>query len=569
MKFVVVVFLALSSVLSASALDRNAFTFINYNLTVQLEPEQHRLGASGRITLRNDSSVTQKNAALQISSTLTWRSIQADGKPLQFVSQPYESDIDHTGDLSEAIITLPKEVAPKGQVDLDVRYEGTIPLDATRLTRIGTPKDVAAHTDWDQISTDFVGVRGIGYVTWYPVSTEAASLSEGDTVFETIGRWKAREHGSHMALTVTSTADGKLFASGSMSPATIAPNDGTKSAVSATVADLSQSVPTIVSGDYLELAAGKQSLISYTKGYEAEAKLYADALAKAELSLSDMIKPAPLKVVQLPDASAAPFATEGILSTPLLPNVNSAVESLLVYAAARTSVKASYLWIREGLAHLAQARRVEQQEGRLAAIEYLNLHLPALLEIEKEAVSKTGDDRSTPPAQRALTDGIDDIYLQTKSMFVFWMLKDMLGDANFNSTMMTMSRGATSNDPKSLQQLVQSPDRDLAWFFDDWVYHDRGLPDFKVESVYSSKTATGYLVTITVDNLGSAGAEVPVALRTEGGPIGKRLVVRGKSKASLRMDTNSVPLDVTVNDGSVPESDTSNNTYMIPTASAK
>jgi len=283
-----------------------------------------------------------------------------------------------------------------------------------------------------------------------------------------------------------------------------------------------------------------------------------------------MVQPGPLRVVQLPDASAAPFATEGILFTPLLPNINAAVESLLIYATARTSVVTPHLWIREGLAHFAQARRVEQQEGRFAAIEYLNLHLPALLEIEKEASgSKTGDDRSIPTAQRALTDGVDDIYLQTKSMFVFWMLKDMLGDASFNSTMMTMSRSGTSNDPKSLQQLVQSPDRDLAWFFDDWVYHDRGLPDFKVESVYSSKTATGYLVTITVDNLGLAAAEVPVALRTESGPIGKRVVVRGKSKASLRMDTNSVPLDVTVNDGSVPESDTSNNTYTIPRANTK
>ena len=44
---------------------------------------------------------------LQISSSLDWRSIRAGGKQLQFVSQPYTSDIDHTGALSEAIVTLP------------------------------------------------------------------------------------------------------------------------------------------------------------------------------------------------------------------------------------------------------------------------------------------------------------------------------------------------------------------------------------------------------------------------------------------------------------------------------
>ena len=54
---------------SASALDREAFTFTRYDLTVRLEPEQHRLGVRGRITLRNDSTEPQHIAALQISST--------------------------------------------------------------------------------------------------------------------------------------------------------------------------------------------------------------------------------------------------------------------------------------------------------------------------------------------------------------------------------------------------------------------------------------------------------------------------------------------------------------------
>jgi hypothetical protein len=568
MKFVLVVFLTLSSAITGFALDRDAFTFVNYTLTVQLEPEQHRLAAYGRVTLRNDSSSPQKNAALQISSTLSWRAIRADGKPVQFLTQPYESDIDHTGELSEAIVTLPREIPPKGEVDLDVRYEGVIPLDATRLTRIGTPKDIATHTDWDQISPEFTAVRGVGYVTWYPVSMDAVSLSDGDTVFETLGKWKARARGSRMTLTVASTAEGKLFTTGSVSPAVVGPNEGAKSMASSTMLDLSQSVPTFVGGNYLEQKLGSWSSVEYISGYEAEANLYAAVLAKAATSVSQMVKPAPLRVVQLPDASAAPFASEGILLAPLLPNVNPAVESLLVYASARTSIVTPELWIKEGLAHFSQVRWVEQQKGRAAAIEYLNAHLPALLQVEKESAESQADaGKTNPSSQRSLASGIDDIYLQTKSMYAFWMLKDMLGDAVFNSAMMSRNLAGEKND--SLLQSLQSPDYDLSWFFDDWVNHDHGLPDFKVASVYSSKTAAGYLVTITVENLGSAGAEVPVALRTEGGPLGKRVLVRGKSKASIRMDTSSVPLDVTVNDGSVPESDTSNNTYTIPTDDTK
>ncbi len=63
-------------------------------------------------------------------------------------------------------------------------------LDATGLTRIGVPAEVARHSDWDQIDKLFSAVRGIGYVAWYPVATESANLSEGNSVFETVARWR-------------------------------------------------------------------------------------------------------------------------------------------------------------------------------------------------------------------------------------------------------------------------------------------------------------------------------------------------------------------------------------------
>ena len=188
----------------AHALDREAFTFTNYDLDVHIESEQQRLAVRGKITLRNDSTSPQRNLTLQISSSLDWRSIQLDGKPVQFISQPYTSDIDHTGALSEAIVTLPREVSAKGIVELEIGYEGIIPLDATRLTRIGLPEERARHSDWDQIGKSFTAVRGIGYVAWYPVATESANLSEGDSVFETVARWKTRELEAEMKIKLSS-----------------------------------------------------------------------------------------------------------------------------------------------------------------------------------------------------------------------------------------------------------------------------------------------------------------------------------------------------------------------------
>src|ERR1035438_8276441 len=198
----------------AWALDREAFTIAKYDLVITLEPAQQRLGARGKITLRNDSTHPQKIAALQISSSLNWRSIRVDGKPVQFVSQPYMSDIDHTGALSEAIVTLPAEIKPKESVELEIGYEGVIPLDTTRLSRVGVPQEIAKHSSWDQISPSFTAVRGAGYVAWYPITTESVDFSEGNSLFEVTNRWKKREQDASMKLSLstdTGTYDRNLL----------------------------------------------------------------------------------------------------------------------------------------------------------------------------------------------------------------------------------------------------------------------------------------------------------------------------------------------------------------------
>ena len=148
----------------AFGLDREAFAFTNYELQVQLDPAQHGLAATGFVTLRNDSDVPQKSAALQISSSLTWIAIKLmpGEKVVTYVTHPYESDVDHTGSLSEAVVTLPQAVAPGGSVQLEVTYSGQILPDATRLEGVGAPKETAAANDWDQVSTDFTAVRGAG-----------------------------------------------------------------------------------------------------------------------------------------------------------------------------------------------------------------------------------------------------------------------------------------------------------------------------------------------------------------------------------------------------------------------
>jgi hypothetical protein len=230
----------------------------------------------------------------------------------------------------------------------------------------------------------------------------------------------------------------------------------------------------------------------------------------------------------------------------------------IVYAKARHLVSSPRAWIQDGLAHYAQVAFIAEDAGRQAALDYLNAHSSPLLEAEKTKP------HASEEAARSLINSPDDLYLQTKAMNVWWMLRDMLDNPSLE--FLLNYRPSEDNDGAYLQRVVEKQtQRDLQWFFDDWVYRDRGLPDFRVDSVYPRPIVDGgYMVTVTIENLGDAGAEVPVILRLESGDIVKRLKVRAKSKAAVRIQTASIPREVVVNDGSVPESDTSNNLFKVP-----
>jgi hypothetical protein len=536
MKFFCVVCILGGLCFPGFALDREAFTFTHYDLNLRVEPEQQRLGVRGKITLRNDSTKPQTNLSLQISSSLDWRSIRIAGKPAHFVTQEYNSDLDHTGAFSEAIVDLPQALPPKATIELEIAYEGVIPLDTSRLTRIGVPQDKAKHTDWDQISRSFTAVRGIGYVTWYPVATEDASFSEGNSVAETIGRWQAREADAEMSVSVESTWATPIF-----SGAVERTGSGSSKTRQFSIVGLGFNVPTFVIADYEKLTPKGHDNISihYLAGQQDRAETYSEVASQVEPIIP--VHPAGLKIMALPDPDAQPFVTEGMLLTPLNAPMTNEAELSIVYAEGRQAVKSSRAWIQDGLAHFAQAQFIEKHKGRQAALDYLTSHATGLI-----ASEKTHDDRD---ATRALINSADDLYLQVKAVYVWWMLNDMLGKLPVEA--LQEYRTAEDRDPTYLPKLIEKQSqRDLQWFFDDWVYHDRGLPDFRVASVFSTPVDTGgFLVTITIENLGDAGAEVPLTLQYTGGEV--------------RIETPAAAQQVTVNDGSVPESDTSNNVYKI------
>lgn len=541
------------------ALDREAFTLTKYDLNVRLEPEQQRLGVRGKITLRNDSGSPQRNATLQISSSLNWSSITFEGKPVEYVTQQYVSDIDHTGALSEAIVVLPETVAPGQSVEVEIGYEGVIPQDTTRLTRIGVPADQAKHADWDQISSSFTAVRGIGYVAWYPIATEAVSLVDGDALPQAVSRWKQTERESQFNVGLCTTEKSPQPNTIALMNSPVAELSGADAAGSSCTEfrfdHLRDVVPTFAAGQYGEVSRPVVD-IHFLPDHRSGADNYSSAINEVSPLVTkwfgDHRLPGQAKgqTIDLGDDDAS-FASG---NTVLMPLASGDTKLLLSAAQQLTNLffPSPRAWIHDGLSSYAQARLIEEKEGRKAAIDYLESHRKGLLETEQGDRSRTNDN--------SLISASDAFRVETKAMYVWWMLRELVGENALDASLADY-KASEDNDPRYVQKLIEThAHKNLQWFFDDWVYQDHGLPDLRIASVYSSGLPSGgYMVTVTVANSGGAGAEVPVTAQMEGSEASERLMVPGKSQASVRIQLASPPVKVTVNDGSVPESDTSNN----------
>jgi hypothetical protein len=547
------------------ALNREAFTITKYDLEIRLEPEQQRLGARGKITLRNDSAEPQKVVALQLSSSLNWRAIRVNDKGVQFVSQPFASDIDHTGGLSEAIVTLPAAINPKDSVEVEIGYEGVIPLDATRLARVGVPSEIARHTSWDHIGVSFTAVRGAGYVAWYPITTESADFSESNSLFEVADRWKAREAGSEFDLVLTAqdspAGTTPILLCGAEASRPSADGDDRAAHVECSWRPLGTVAPTFAMADYAEESKPPLKLFSL-RGHEGGAGKYSSALEPATKFVTEWFgKPgASVSIADFADPHAAPFESGTLLMVSMAGEDTKLAGINLVHELVHSALSSPRPWVYEGLAHFGEAMYREQQGGRQAALDFLSIHRATFVDAEKDVAAAPAKNAGQP-----LINTFDETYYRSKAAYVWWMLRDLVGDDALKSVIGKYRAAEDTKDPKYAEGLVESAaKRDLSWFFDDWVYQDRGLPDFRVQSAHPWKTEKqAPMITVTLENLGPAGAEVPFTVRCEGGDVSKRLEVRARSTATMRVELPGAPLEIVVNDGSVPESDLTNNVFKI------
>jgi len=564
--------------LPAMALDRNAFLFTRYDLQVRLDPHQHGLSVEGTVEVRNASRSPQSQVALQISSSLHWLSVLADGAEVEWLEQGYTSDIDHTGLLHEAIVKLDKPLAPGGSLRLNVRYSGTVQKDTTRLERIGTPADIARRSDWDEISDGFTALRGAGFVVWYPVSMDAANLSQGDELFEILRDWREHEASAllrvHLSRAAPAEGDGSKY--------TFVTN-GTESATGPEITSEFRGVdPVIVLlGDPAESTDRPRVAAYCTVPHSNYAR---DYMAAAETVIPPLevwfgTPRRKVVIVELTDPNALPYDAGAYYFVPMrsvLPA--AAAEVAMARPVAHAMLDSPRPWIREGLTGFAQALIRERQAGRRAALAYLGQFSSALVVAEAESNNlqpssrPPGENSSAQPpviAPQSLINTADDVFFRTKAAYVWWMLRDMVGDRGLQWAL-ARYQPAADHDTAYMQRLIEKQDggkRDLEAFFDDWVYRDRGLPQLRVVSAYVRHTLGEQTVTaVTVENLGGAWCEVPVTVRSAIGENTVRLVVPGKSTAMIRVPFEAAPNEAEVNDGSIPEAERRDNVVPVTVA---
>jgi hypothetical protein len=188
-----------------------------------------------------------------------------------------------------------------------------------------------------------------------------------------------------------------------------------------------------------------------------------------------------------------------------------------------------------------------------------------LIRIEKTAES--APESANWAERNSLINTNDQLLYTGKAAYVWWMLRDIVGDTALTKAIAAY-RPEQDRDAAYVQQLIEAQStsrRNLQPFFDSWVYHDYGLPDLRIDATNARQTVEStYVVSVTVENRSRVWVEIQAAVRSANGEARlARLQVPGNAKSTTRIAFQGVPTIAEINDGSVPELDTSNNKMQV------
>jgi aminopeptidase N len=135
-----------------------------------------------------------------------------------------------------------------------------------------------------------------------------------------------------------------------------------------------------------------------------------------------------------------------------------------------------------------------------------------------------------------------------KSLFVFHMLRQYLGDEKFWAALRQFyeSHRYRLAAWKDLQAAFsRAAGEDMSWYFDQWV-NRTGLPDISLESAWTEHSGRGHAVMFTLTQGDPPFIlYVPVVIRTEAGDI-ERTVRLSEGRKTFTVDTESRPLSLAI-----------------------
>jgi hypothetical protein len=532
--------------------------------------------------------------------------------------------------MSEAVVALPQPLAPGVSLSLTALYSGAITPSVERLERIGAPSDQALGADWDSIAatnpdgqTGGTALRGFGNVLWFPVSAPPVFLGDGAKLFQAVGRARLRQSAAtvrlRLAVEYTGDPPDAAFFCGRRQPlAAISDNANLPAAESPGIATaLFDSQPlgfrplslfiTDRPPSQTGTPANPALIAAVTSHYDA-LPVYSAAAALVEPLITDWLGPQPLSSLNLLDHPGQPFQDDALLVLPMRAADPATLAPSLAHALTHLWLHSAHPWIDEGLAQFLGLLWIERTSGRAAALAQLQDATRSLALIEPEnphsagcpihdssivmggveqdtsheCASSSSSSSNAPslpntaaaslsPAGESLTAATGEAFYRTKAAAVWWMLRSIVGDDALKQALQAYRKDPKIDlDPAGLQHTLENAShKDLNWFFDDWVYRDRGLPDLSIVNVTPSQLIsraglpTGWLVAVEVRNDGYAAAEVPITVSSATTSDTQRLRIPGRSSASTRFIFAGTPQQVEVNDGSVPETQSSLHTRQL------
>ena len=560
--------------------DRQAVTLTSLDLDVHLQTAAQQIVVRALVTVRNTGKAPLARIPLQISSSLNWERIRIGGRDLSFPVATLNSDADHTGQLHEAEVPLAESLAPDDTVQLDVTYSGAIVATAQRLITVGTPEDAALHSDWDQISPSFTGLRGFGNVVWYPVSSVPVILGDGARLFDEIGVHKLRLSGAVFRLRLTvefrhGEAPTVAVVNGHPLSLNVSDPQGSDDVARVATGSIENSMLAFEAPS-LFVAARRLHPGKHLDAYavpedEVAVKSWLAAAANVAPFIERWLGPQPqsqLTLLDLPDPDDVPWEAGPLLAVSLRASPPDQISGVLAHALTHAWMGSRPFWLAEGAANFMGAVWTERHQGRDKAVASLESGRTALALVEPPSPA---DGLGQP-----LAAAIAPVYYRTKAAYVLMMLRDMIGDEALGAALRDYIAAQTSTrtDAAASETFGQAlkkaaPNADLSWLFSDWINADKGLPDLTVDKVFPNAVQSGnWLVSVNVSNAGYAAAEVPVIVRSANHTTAERLLVPARGSVVKRLLIQGKPIEVQVNDGIVPETQASVHVLKLDQAEA-